>query len=157
MLNRNGAGAGSPRRLATFVGALMMLALLSGCSLHGKSKVAHDNPAPAVTPNAINKLPQNLNEVSVDITNGAFGSASIDFQLQGGSTIHLVNHDAVAYKFEITPNLVNARAVAASTTTTISFTAVTAGAYTGTLLSAKDGSVLASVAVRVQGAGAVNL
>jgi len=137
------------------LGVIALALLLSGCSIHGKDKVATTKVAEPATPNAVNQLPANINEVSVGISKGAFSTGGIELQVQGGSTIHLVNHDATAYQFEIAPDLVKATPVAASTTTTISFTSTKAGDFTGHLLST-NGSVIASITVRIQSAGAVN-
>jgi len=138
------------------LGVIALALALSGCTFHSKDKVAEQKPVSPGTPNAINQLPPLVGEVSVDISNGAFSTGGIELLRQGGSTIHLVNHDATAYQFEIAPDLVKATAVAASTTTTISFTSTKAGDFTGHLLSATDGHVLASITVRIENAGAVN-
>lgn len=158
MLDRNRIDAGSPRRLATFVGALLMLALLSGCSLHGDNgKVAHDQEAPVgVTPNAVNKLPENISAVTVTIANGKFSVDQVTLQEQGGSIIHVVNQDGTAYQFQVVPNLVTAAAIAPKATTDVSFTSSTAGNFTGQLLPQGGGSVLASVNLRIQSPGGVN-
>ncbi len=148
-----------PRRSSIpplFASALLVV-LLSACSLHGGGKVAHDKTAPvAVTPNAVNKLPENINAVTITITNGTFGSSQIVLQQQGATVLHVVNKDAVVYQFQITPNLVVAKAIPASTTTDIGFTSSSAGDFTGQLLPEQGGGALATIDVRIQSAGGVN-
>ncbi len=142
--------------ISLFAGAVLLV-LLSACSLHGSSKVAHDKTVPvAVTPNAVNKLPENINAVTITITNGAFGASQIVLQQQGASIVHVVNKDSVAYQLQVTPNLVAAKAIAANTTTDVGFTASGAGDLTGQLLPEKGGAVLASIDIRIQSAGGVN-
>ncbi len=142
--------------LPLFAGAVLLV-LLGGCSLHGSSKVAHDKTVPvAVTPNTINKLPENINAVTITITNGAFTSGQIVLQQQGASIVHVVNNDSVAYQLQVTPNLVAAMTIAAGTTTDVGFTSNGAGDFTGQLLPEKGGAVLASIDIRIQSAGGVN-
>ncbi len=136
----------------------VLLVLLSACSLHGSSKVAHQDTVPVATsPNAVNKLPENINAVTITITHGAFGASQIVLQQQGASIIHVVNTDSVAYQFQVTPNLVAAMAIAAGATTNVEFTSSgAAGDFTGQLLPENGGGALASIDIRIQSAGGVN-
>ena len=150
--------ASHARRISLMFAVIATAALLSGCTIHGKGdKSSHEATVlPAVTSNAINKLPENLNVVSVDVTNGAFGVSEIMLQQQGASTVNIVNHDASAYQFEITPNLVTATPVKANATTSVSFTSPNSGSFTGQLLPSGGGAAVATITVRIQSAGGVN-
>lgn len=156
MLNPS-RSAGRPRRgLLPVVGALALIVVLSGCSVHGSGKSGHEQNAPvAVTPNAINKLPANIGEVTITIDNGKFGVGQVTLQAQGGSVIHVANHDATAYRLQIVPNLVTAEAIAPSTTTNVDFAASQAGTYTGQLLPQQGSTVLATVTILLESAGGV--
>ena len=63
------------RRLAPFLTLVLAAVLLGACDfpMH-RGKTAHEQQAPVsgVTPNAVNKLPENINDVTITVKDGKF-------------------------------------------------------------------------------------
>jgi hypothetical protein len=146
------------RRLAPVFALALAAILLAGCDFPPhRGKSAHEEQGPIqVTPNAVNKAPENLNEVTITVKDGKFVQDQIILQVQGASIVHIANQDSTAYRFQLLPDLVNPTPIGANGTTTVEFTTTSAGNFTGQLLPRQGTNVLSTINVRVQTAGGVN-
>ena len=116
--------------------------------------VANDPTVPpAVLPTAISSQPNDIEAVTVDVSNGQFAVDDIVL-LEGAPTVlHLANRDDQAYRLQIVPALVNPTPIPAATTTIVSFTTPNAGEFAGQLLGADSAEVVDTVRVVVRSPG----
>jgi cupredoxin-like protein len=108
---------------------------------------------PIASPGTATSLePVGVQTTDVKVSGGKFSVDAIALQEDRPSVVNIDNADATPYRFQIAPDLVVATPVAASTTTSISFTNPKAGAYKGDLLPAQGDQPLDSLDVNVQSA-----
>lgn len=133
---------------------LLVVLLATGCSRD--MAVANDPPVPpAVSPPAISSQPNDIEAVTVAVSNGQFAVADV-LLLEGAPTVlNLENGDDDDYRLQIVPALVNPTQIPANTTTAVSFTTPNAGEFEGQLLRANSAEVLDTVRVVVRSPGAV--
>ena len=135
--------------------ALLLVAVLAtGCS-RDMAVATDPTVPPAVSPAAINRQLDDIEAVTVAVTDGQFGVEDLQL-LEGAPTVlHLANGDASDYRLQIVPALVNPTSIPASTTTVVSFTTPNAGEFEGQLLRANSAEVLDTLRVIVRAPGGV--
>jgi hypothetical protein len=137
-------------RIVALAGAVAALTACGGQqTAPSQTVVSH----PIASPGTATSLePVGVQTTNVKVSGGKFGVDAIALQENQPVILKIDNADATPYRFQIAPNLVVATPVAASTTTSISFSNPIAGTYKGELLPAQGDQPLASLDVKVQSA-----
>jgi hypothetical protein len=138
-----GAGHG----LVVLVASIL---ILGGCGT--TNDVATNLPpiVPDASPQDLADVPQGLEEASLTIEGGRFAQRELILQQNQPTVLHVANHDGRDYQLQITPNLVDPTAVAATTVTQIEFTDPDAGTYQAKLLQPDTGNILATLNVEIE-------
>lgn len=103
------------------------------------------------SPTAAAGLEEDIEEVAVEVSDGAFVDEGIELTEERPTVLHVTNHDDVAYVLRIDP-LVNASAIPASDEVSIEFTTPVENTYTGELLPEGGGDSLDTMRVEVANA-----
>lgn len=131
---------------------LLLAGLLVAC---GEEEVATDREVvPDVTPAASDELPQGIEAVTVEISDGEFVADELLLQQGEPTVLRVINSDDTAYQLEI-GDLVPATAIPARATTDVEFSTPKAATYTG-VLQGEDGTPVSEFTVIVRAPGGVD-
>jgi hypothetical protein len=123
-------------------------------TIEGDGAIAVDRVAiPDASPTALDDLPDDIEEATVSIAGGAFGVDEIVLREDEPTVLRVDNRDDLGYFLGI-GDLVPAAAIPARRVTEIQFTTPNAGVYEGRLVASDEATVLDTVRVIVQSAGA---
>lgn len=154
---RRGTEGGWRRWTCATLLTVLLVPTLTGCSVGDSDEevvTERENPA-LVTPSALVEVPPSTEEATIHIAAGPFGEELLILQEDEPTVLHVVNGDETAYRLWIGEALLTTTAIPAAAVTDVGFTTPNAAEYEGSLLAAEDDTVLDTVVVRVQSAGAV--
>jgi len=133
------------RCLVLVLGASLMLVACQD----DNDEVAQETDRDVIgSPTSAPGLEQDIEEISIEIEDGALTSDGIEVTQERPTVMTITNHDDVAYQFQI-ESLVSATLVPASDSVTIEFTTPVSEEYSASLLPESGGESLDTMTVQV--------